>query len=293
SFIVGACFESWSQASAFPSGGVAQASVIASPADGKLYMISGSGPTDQLWAFDPQAGSWERKADVPAPGMGTSFGSAVRVGGTIYVFGGQASFTTHRRLWRYDIASDTWSRGADLPTDNFGAAVAAIDGKIYLAYGSGFVTQTWQYDPATDSYTRKAGAPSVSQNLRLHGVAVNGELHASAGGFNGTAHVIYNPATDTWRTGAAMPFGATDPVVDVLGNKVFVVGGTPVAHTQVYDPATDSWSQAGAITGATSGVDNTEGAVLGSVLHLIGGVSGFGNVSTHWQFHACSLGALA
>jgi N-acetylneuraminic acid mutarotase len=293
SFIVGACFESWSQAAAFPSGSVAQSTVIASPVDGKLYVISGSGPTDQLWAFDPQAGSWARKADVPAPGMGMNFGAAARVGNTIYAFGGENFFSAHRVLWRYDIAADQWSRGADLPVDNFGAAVAAIDGKIYLAYGSGFFTQTWQYDPATNSYTRKANAPLISQTFRVHGVAVNGEFHAFGGGFGGNSHVIYNPATDTWRTGAAMPFGVTDPAVDVLGGKVYVVGGTPVAHTQVYDPATDSWSQGAPITGATNGVDNTEGAVLGSVFHLIGGVSNFGNVSTHWQFHACSLGALS
>ncbi|HEY0476340.1 MAG TPA: kelch repeat-containing protein [Kofleriaceae bacterium] len=294
SFIVGACFESWAQAPAIPFGGIAQSTVIASPIDNKLYVLSGSGfsTTDQLWAFDPEAGSWARKADVPAPGMGSNFGSAARVGGTIYAFGG-ITFTSHRVLWRYDIAADRWTRGADLPVDNFGGAVAAIDGKIYLAYGSGLVNQTWQYNPATDSYTRKADAPMLSQNLRIHGVALGGEMHAFGGGFSGDGHAIYNPATNTWRLGPAMPFGVTDPAVDVVAGKAFVVGGRPVAHTQVFDPATGSWSQAAPITGATGGVDNTQGAVLGSVFHVLGGAGDFSTVATHWQFHACNLGALS
>jgi hypothetical protein len=301
SFIVGACFESWAQAPEFPvTGGVSQSTVIASPADDKLYVLATSFNSfprvDQLWAFDPAAGSWAHKADVPTPGMGSNFGSAARLGDTIYFFGGfnNNTFSAHRLLWRYNITSDSWSRGADLPTDNFGAAVAAIDGKIYLAYGSGFFTQTWQYDPVADSYTRKADAPSTPQNLRLHGAAVGGEFHAFAGGFQGSAHVIYDPATDSWRLGPAMPFPATDPAVDVLAGKLFVVGGTPVAHTQIFDPATETWSQTTAITSAANGVDNTEGAVLGSVFHVIGGAGQFGGGQTsHFQFHACSLGALS
>lgn len=303
-FIVGACAETWSQAAAVPLGsGPSQSSVIASPFDNKLYVIGGGigiGPVsriDQVWALDPASQTWTRKADVPPPGVGSSFGSAALIDRTIYVFGGALGppgpSVPHRALWRYDIENDRWSRGADLPTDSFGTAVAAIDGKIYLAYGSGFVTQTWQYDPASDRYTRRADAPAVVSPERMHAVAIGGELHAFAGGFEGNAHMIYAPASDTWRAGPAMPFPATDPAVGVLGSKIFVVGGRPVAHTQVLDPATDTWSQAPPILGAPAGVDNTAGAVLGAAFHLIGGFDGRDGVNSHWQFHACDLGALS
>jgi hypothetical protein len=303
SFIVGACTEGWAQAAPIPlTNGPSQSTVIGA-SNNKLYVIGGglgAGPDtriDQVWAYDPQAGTWTHKTDVPAPGIGANFGSAAELNGKIYLFGGvvgpPGTVTVHRRLWRYDLASDSWSRGADLPTDNFGAAVAAVGGKIYLAYGSGLLQQTWQYDPATDGYTRKADAPLVPATNRLHGVALNGELHAFAGGFEGNAHVIYNPATDSWRLGPSMPFTATDPAVGVLGGKAVVVGGRPVAHNQIFDPATNSWSQAAPISGVAAGVDNTAGAVLGLTFHLVGGYDGTNGVSTHWQLHPCSIGGLS
>src|SRR5262249_27389190 len=158
-----------------------------SPFDGKLYVIGGGTGVapdvrfDQVWAFDPLTQGWTRKGDVPSPGVGASFGSATQLGGAIYVFGGvlgpPGPLTITATAWKYDVASDTWTRIADLPTSNFGAAVAAIDGKIYLASGSGFLQQTWQYDPATNAYTRKADAPAAAQ-ARMHAVVLDGELHA-------------------------------------------------------------------------------------------------------------------
>jgi hypothetical protein len=304
SFIVGACFEGWNQGTAIPvADGPSQSTVIASTVDNKLYVFgggTGAGPAariDQTWAFDPTTRSWTRKADVPAPGLGSTFGSGVQLGGAVYLFGGVVGppqpVTVTATAWKYDIAGDTWSRIADLPTANFGAAVATIAGKIYLAFGSSFVQQTWQYDPVTNAYTRKADAPVVPQPNRLHAAVLGGEMHAFAGGFDGNAHVVYNPATDTWRTAPVMPFPATDPAVAVLAGKAFVVGGRPIAHTQVFDPATNSWSQAAPITGAATGVDNTAGGVLGTVFHLVGGFNGTTSVNTHWQLHTCNFGALS
>src|SRR5207302_4431076 len=129
---------------------------------------------------------------------------------------------------------------------------------------SGFVQQTWQYDPATDMYTRKADAPAVLSPNRLHGVALGGELHAFAGGFVGNAHVIYNPGTDAWRVGPSMPIGVTDPATGVLAGKAILVGGHPVAVTQIFDPATNSWSLGAPIAAAEGGIDSTAGAVVGA-----------------------------
>jgi N-acetylneuraminic acid mutarotase len=302
SFLVGACFEHWTSNVAVPiANGPAQASVIGSTFDNKLYVIgggTGANPDlriDELWAFDPLSQSWTQKASVPSPGVGSSFGAAAQVGGALYVFGGVVGppgpITITSTAWKYSIASNTWTRIADLPTTNFGAAVAAIGGKIYIASGSGFLQQTWQYDPATNTYTRKADAPVVAQ-ARMHATVINGEMHAFAGGFEGSAHLVYNPVTNSWRSAAPMPFTATDPAVGVVGGKVLVVGGRPIAHAQVYDQATDSWSQTSPI-GLSTGVDNTSGAVLSGVFHLVGGFNGSISVNTHQQFHTCSLGTLS
>jgi hypothetical protein len=304
SFIVGACSEGWLPATAIPvAGGLVQQTVIASPSDNKIYVIgggTGAGPDlriNQTWAYDPQAGTWTRKSDVPAPGIGANFGAGTELNGQVYLFGGAngppGPVVAHRFAWRYDIASDTWTRLADLPSDNFGAAVGAIDGKIYIAFGSSFLQQTWQFDPVTGTYARKADAPPVLTAARLHAVILNGELHAFAGGFNGQAHVVYNATTNSWRTAAPMPFAATDPAVGVLGGRAFVVGGRPIARTQIFDPATGSWSQGAPIVGAATGIDNTAGAVLGLKFYLVGGFDGTTSIATQWQLHACSIGGLS
>jgi N-acetylneuraminic acid mutarotase len=303
SFIVGACFEGWASGAAVPlTDGPSQSTVIGSAADNKVYVFGGglgAGPNtriDQVFSFDPLTNAWTPKASVPAPGLGANFGSGAQVGNSVYLFGGVVGppqpITVTSTSWKYDIVGNTWSRIRDLPTANFGSAVAAIGGQVYLAYGSGFLQQTFRYDPASDTYTRVADAPAIPQTLRVHAAVVGGEMHVFAGGFEGNAHTVYNPATNTWRTAALMPFTATDPAVGVLAGKVFVVGGRPTAHTQVYDPATNTWSQASTVPGAT-GVDNTAGAVLGSTFHLVGGFNGTTSVNSHFQFHGCTLGALS
>jgi hypothetical protein len=302
-FIVGACFEGWTQGAVIPvTSGPSQSTVVASPANGKLYVIgggTGAGPNtriDQVWAFDSVTNAWTRKTDVPAPGIGSNFGAAALLDGKIYAFGGvigpPGPITVTSAAWRYDIASDSWTRLADEPVANFGSAVAAIGGKIYLAYGTGFLTQTWAYDPAANTYTRVANAPAITTTNRVHAAVLGGEMHVFGGGFEGSAHVIYNPATDTWRTGPAMPFTATDPGVSVLAGRAIVVGGRPIAHMQLFDPGTNTWSQGPTIV-TPGGVDNTTGTVLGQTFHLIGGFDGTNGVSTHWQFHACNIGGLS
>jgi hypothetical protein len=295
SFIVGACSEGWSALSGVPSGqGLQEGSAVAVPSVNKIYVIGGEDGftfSNHTWAYDPVSDSWTQKADVPSPGVGESFGSAVAIGGTIYVFGGNESGQT---LWKYDVASDAWSQGAPLPVFNEESAVAAIGGKIYIAYGSGFFNQTWEYDPATDSYTQKSNAPILSSNFEVHAVAIGGDMHVFAGGFEGTSHVVYTPATDTWTTATSMPFGVTDPAVGVLGDKIYIVGGQPTAHTQIFDPSTGGWTQGAPIDGAVGGVEGTMGAVLGLRFHVIGGYNNTnGAVPNHWQFHPCSFGNLS
>jgi N-acetylneuraminic acid mutarotase len=258
----------------------------------------GPGPDiriNQVWEFDPATNNWTRKADVPAPGPGTAYGSAVEFGGKIYVFGGVMGppdpITVLRTLWIYDVAANTWSRGRDLPSDNFGIAVAKVGSKIILAYGSGFALQTWEYDPATDNYTRKADPPSIPAPFRVHGAAIGNEMHAFAGGFGGTAHVIYNAATNSWRTAPLIPFGVTDPAVSVINGKFYVVGGRPIPRTQIFDPATNTWSQGPTVAGLPNGVDNTGGDVISSKFYLVGGFDGANGINAHRVFTVCGAGA--
>jgi N-acetylneuraminic acid mutarotase len=58
---------------------------------------------------------------------------------------------------------------------------------------------------------------------------------------------IYDPATDSWRTGAPMPTARSGAAAAVLGGAVFVMGGESHARTfgavEAYDPARDAWTR--------------------------------------------------
>src|SRR5262249_36784731 len=147
------------------------------------------------------------------PGL-SAFGAAAELNGSIYVFGGVAGppgpTQILNTLWIYDTANDVWAAGANLPGPRFGAAIAAINGKIIIAGGSDgtvALSTTLEYDPQADTYTPKASLPSltISPTFRIHGVALPslGEVHVFAGSFDGMNHLVYNVGTDAWSVAAA------------------------------------------------------------------------------------------
>jgi N-acetylneuraminic acid mutarotase len=99
----------------------------------------------------------------------------------------------------YDIATDTWSTKAPVPTARSGIGVAALDGKIYVLGGEGWIDDfggvfraNEAYDPKTNLWAKEARMPTPR-----HGFAkavVDGKLYAVSGvnnaGGAGTLSVI-------------------------------------------------------------------------------------------------------
>ena len=92
---------------------------------------------------------------------------------------------------------------------------------------------------------------------------VNGRIYI-IGGSSGL-NEVYDPATDSWTTKAAMPIGVSGYASAVVDNKIYFMGGSDSdTHNlnQIYDADTDTWSFGtpvptpvdGAVAGATSGV---------------------------------------
>jgi hypothetical protein len=115
---------------------------------------------------------------------------------------------------------------------------------------------------------------------------IGGKLYVSGGwGSNGSpvaATEIYDPATNTWSTGAAVPVPLSAGAVSVLGGKMYIVGGCDAnvcGHTDVsvYDPATDRWGRAADYPMAISweGCGNLDGQ-----LYCAAGISDAGSTTT-------------
>lgn len=159
--------------------------------------------------------------------------------------------------------------------------VAAVNGRMYVIGGDAgseignvmtgtgmtyhVVNTTEEYDPDLDAWIFKAPMPTARA---LFGIAVYQNKVYCIGGYNGTVRYIgphdydykieyfdvgvnevYDPATNTWETKAAMPTPRYSAAANVVNGKIYLIGGHTMTDLQitlnvneVYDPATDSWA---------------------------------------------------
>jgi N-acetylneuraminic acid mutarotase len=109
----------------------------------------------------------------------------------------------------------TWRGFAEVPAPRFGGAAAVVQGRLHLFGGVNMNPHTPQ-------------GKDRAQAVKLH-------------------H-IYDPATNTWTEGAAMPDRKGWPAIAVYKNRIYLFGGDNKAIDRsmtttswVYDPKTDSY----------------------------------------------------
>ena len=101
---------------------------------------------------------------------------------------------------------DTWTKKADMPTARVMFSTSAVNGKIYAIGGwdgDPIPRKTFsaveEYNPATDTWTKKADMPTARGWLSTS--AVNGKIYAIGGSLGGGRFINiveeYNPTTDT------------------------------------------------------------------------------------------------
>jgi N-acetylneuraminic acid mutarotase len=126
----------------------------------------------EVWAYDPQADAWARKADLPEE---TTAAACFVLNGIGYVGTGTAgplsTATPSSNLWAYDPQADAWTRKAGFPGPaRYRAVGFSLNGKGYVGTGLASVTETaatvfkdmWEYDAQDDAWTRRgdlSGAP--------------------------------------------------------------------------------------------------------------------------------------
>ncbi len=229
---------------------------------------------------------WAQKANMPTPRWSQT--SAV-VNGKIYVIGGGTSQDepNERLLFtveEYDPVTDTWTPKADMPSARGWNSLssAVVDEKVYVIGGNIYDNghyDAWsstvdEYNPATDTWTRKADMPTARNYLAT--VAVDGKIYAIGGttsysdGFSTVEE--YDPATDTWTRKSDMPIRLWGLCANVVQGKIYTLGGRPglqaIPRVQEYDPATDTWTQKGDMPIGTSQMDSV---VLDDKIIVMGG----------------------
>lgn len=234
-------------------------------------------------------GTWTTKAPMPtgrgylaAAVQNNSLGQPV-----LYAIGGYSPDAGRyvRTVEAYNFATNSWSTKVSLPLALAHTnGVGVIGGKLYLsggyfqtAGGTGYHPGLNVYDPARNSWTKKAEMPRrFAQGVT--GV-INGKLYVLTGGCNNcgperfTRRLYrYDPVTDSW---AALPWSPNFHVMGagaVINGKFYVAGG----HDQdfqssnkldVYDPATNKWKTLAPMPTARMGV---AGAALENKLYILG-----------------------
>ena len=250
--------------------------------------------------------NWERITELPTERE--SFATAV-VDNKIYLIGG----TLFENRWKklppgpyglstvevYDPQTNTWQRVADMPTLRHGAKAAAVNGIIYVFGGYNgkdnqgvnrrFLDIVEAYDPQTDTWVRKQDMPVSRFNFEL-GVAagrvylIGGSTGLGQGHEQRTDRVdIYDPATDTWMAGRKMPT-RRDPIgVEVVSNRIYVIGGygwpqilnNPgpfLTSIEEYNPITNQWRQKNDMLALRTSFGTV---VAKDGIYIIGGVDEF------------------
>ena len=175
------------------------------------------------------------------------------------------------------LSSETLVGGFDDPLP----LALGPDGTIYVGEfgGAGQVTALEPVD--LGCWITKQPLPESI--LDAGGTALGGKLYMVAGKTS-AGHVstmyIYDPATDTWTSGPALPGPAVEnPAVAALDGKLYVFGGSTapfsgaVTNAAVYDPATNSWTILTPMSIARGGAT---AQAIGGKIYVVGGLDANG-----------------
>ncbi len=193
-----------------------------------------------IWKYNDTTDSWSL---APAfPGLFRFAASVFVVNNKAYIIGGadSANFATNE-TWEFDGAA--WTQKSNYPQSNIaGTATFVLNGKGYSVGGfkattsfGVYLSNTYQYDPATDTWTSKATFPGSGRadffgfsTLSKGYCGLGSSLNTSTFTFTYYKDIYaYDDVTDTWSLANANFPGASrqQGFAASLGNYGYIGGG--------------------------------------------------------------------
>jgi N-acetylneuraminic acid mutarotase len=221
---------------------------------------------------------WKKGAPFPQPDE-ELYGVALN--GKMYVIGGWDDGKAGGVNYEYNPTTDKWTKKQPMPRPAHHAALAAANGKIYVM--GGFVVpkdtaipvggawepidNTWEYDPAADSW--KSLPPLPGKRGSALAAEVGGKIYVIGGAttvdgskdpfftFFGPSKVlstndVYDPATHKWESRTPMSVARNHAFGAAVNGKIYVIGGrtghgfilsaTNTDVVEEYNPINNTWS---------------------------------------------------
>lgn len=260
--------------------------------NGRVYVISGftsaGASTSTVEAYVPENNSWFSAGPIP---ILNNHNNAATVDGALYTFGGVANST-----YRYNPQTDTWSTVAPSHFQHGGtAAVGVIDGKIYVAGGSGggmMQNEVEYFDPPNNQWVMRA--PMNVPRNHTAGAVIGGKFYVVGGRGSPnapTALEVYDPNANAWTVLAPMPTARSGIAAAAVNGQLWVFGGElPTLHpeVEVYNPVSNSWRRLANMPTPRHGI---WASVIGNKIYLAGGgiVQGLGATNINEVFTVANV----
>jgi hypothetical protein len=202
-----------------------------------------------------QSGNWVTMSQLNGPARSEAVSFVID--NLAYIGTGWDGLNTRfTDFWKYDPVQNTWSQVTSMPdsTARSSAVGFAAAGKGYVGTGyNGFnyLSDFYEYDPATGNWTRKADyAGSARYEAVAFGLGDQGYVGTGFDGSNALKDFYqYNPAADTWTDIGFSGNKRYGAVTFTYHNKAYLVTGVNSGVMQVdfwvFDPASDTakWAQ--------------------------------------------------
>ena len=205
--------------------------------------------------YDTETNTWRDGPRLPAR---RASGTLAAVGRTLHYIGGllpdrETDVDDHYVL-DLDRLQSGWTSAAPLPIPRNHLSSAVIGGRVYAIGGQQghdesrrFRSELHVYDPATDTWTRRADLPVRRSHFEPGTTLWEGRILIVGGVGRGAENnramnqiTAYDPATDTWTELDPLPVRLLGPVAQAIGGRLIVTHG---GLDRTENPQNVAWSR--------------------------------------------------
>ena len=239
--------DQWSRGPDMPR---ALAWIVAAEAGGDIYVAGGrarkSARANTFMRLDPASGVWEA---LPNLSLGRANAGMVAVGTLLFLIGGDSCVGDLDLVEVFDTAAGTWSPGPSLPTPRRAFAATELGGEIYVLGGrdlTGPLDEVLALDPSLGFWRTLAPLPAPRFGLSAN--SDGSAVYAIGGWVQGVTTLdvdIYDPVTDSWAPGPALPYEVINVRSASIGTEFFLAvttNGDPKRLLSL-DTATGLWTE--------------------------------------------------